>query len=249
MRWLFACALFLCIQQSFCQVALSPLEDRRVEVGDVVEVRVVHGSEPLGRLSLKSLLEQFNSDKFYFMDVYERNGEQVAKIVLASKFSESEIIQITGFDGVRTLELKGFIFQSTKAEKKELIYNDIPLMEEFNYKKWSLVLLVVIVVGTILRLLSYFIALRKKKKDKIKKVKDWVRRLESATNLSSCSEIWIQREIARRDLQGFGTELEAFFATLSPAQFKLVPPDDLNDEVKKAKAALISKIQEKRFGI
>jgi hypothetical protein len=247
-RWLFGLALILHAASGVCQIVLSPVNPTRVEVGDVIEIRVVRGDEYFSKVDLRALVDKMEIPKFYIMDAYERSGEKIAKIVLASKFSENESIPVNGLEGISTVELKGFSFIESKAEKKDLIYNDIPLIEDVNYKKWVITFLGLVVLGVLTFFLNTKLGVLKKRKEKIKNIKEWVRRLESATNLSSCSEIWIQRDVARNDLEGFEKELDVFFATLSPAQFKLVPPDELDEDVRSAKEALILKIKEKRFG-
>ncbi len=248
MRWLFGLVLILQAASGFCQIVLSPVDSARVEVGDVIEIRVVPVDEYSSSIDLKALIEKMDTQKLYLMDAYERSGEKIAKIVLASKFSDNESIPVAGVEGVRTVELKGFSFVATKADKKELIYNDIPLIEDFDYKKWVIVFVGLVMLGVLVFFLKTKLGALKKRQEKIKKIKEWVRRLESATNLSSCSEIWIQREVARIDLEGFEKELDVFFGTLSPAQFKLVPPDELDEDVRRAKEALILKVKEQRFG-
>jgi hypothetical protein len=247
-RWIFGLALILYAASGFCQIVLSPVNSTRVEVGDVIEIRVVPGDEYSSNIDLRALIEKMDTQNFYLMDSYERSGEKIAKIVLATKFSDNESIPVFGLEGVSTVELKGFSFVPTRVDKKELIYNDIPLIEDFDYKKWIIIFVGLVMLGMLVFFLKPKLGALKKRKEKIKKIKEWVRRLESATTLSSCSEIWIQRDVARIDLEGFEKELDVFFATLSPAQFKLVPPDDLDEDVRRAKEALILKVKEKRFG-
>jgi hypothetical protein len=247
-RWIFCLALILYATSGLCQIVLSPVNSTRVEVGDVIEIRVVSGSEYSSKIDLKVLIEKMETEKFYLMDTYERSGEKIAKIVLASKFSDNESVPVAGIEGISNVELKGFSFMATKAEKKELVYNDIPLLEDYDYKKWVILSVGVVLLGVLAFVIKNKLGHLKKKNEKTKKMKEWVRRLESATNLSSCSEIWLQREVARIDLEGFEKELDDFFATLSPAQFKLVPPDELDEDVRRAKEALILKVKEKRFG-
>lgn len=249
MKYLFIIFFILFTGNCFSQVVFSPVTPSVFEVGDVVDIYMVEGGEGVSPKKILEIFGQVDSAKIILMDTYEGKNGLVAKAVLAADFIGDEIIEIQGVPNITTVEFKGFQLKDSRNEKKELIYNEIPLLEGTNYKNLVVLISAVIILSCIFFVLIRIYKSRKNKKNKQKKIMSWTRRLELATNLSSCSELWIERDIMRKELEGSEVELEAFFLSLSPDQFKLMPSDSLDEKVIQAKQRLMQKLRELHFGV
>lgn len=245
----FVLILFLLLPRlCYSQVVFTAEGLAPVEVGEVVLLKLVSGGDILQPERVSGLFSALGESKFILMDSYVENGEILVKVVVADNVAPTEILPVNNFDRISTVEMRGISIISSAQKQGDLIYNDIPLIEQRDYILWIWYALGIITISLCVFAGRRLVQKYKSKKAKAKVFKEWIRRLEAANNLSSCSEIWIDRNQARKDLIGYETELDAFFSTLSPAQFKLMPPEEIDVNIRSAKDLLLTRLREKNRG-
>jgi len=246
---LFITLLLLFSFNSFGQIVLGPTTTQMVEVGDLVEMDVVSGHEFISEEMIQNKFGLKDQSKILFMSLVRKDGAISAKAVIASKFNPTEQIPLEGNGGQLSLSFQNLQFNSMSSTKKEFKYIDIPLIPErtyLNYLKWliAIVSLAAVVAGVALGLKRYL------QIKKVKKIRaSWIVRLESANTLSSCSQIWLERERIRTDFPDLIDDINQFFNKLSPDQFQLSSREELKSEVRVLKDDLIKKMRERKLGV
>jgi hypothetical protein len=238
----------LSLYLSAAEVEIQSLSKDLLSPGDMVEVRVSFQSDSI--IPDEKIWSLFSNDELVHLESYlskpiTKPFSYTAKIVIGPRFPHKPI-SFVDVDGERwDVKLKEFsVKKGVLTNQKEFEYIDFPLSRESFLRRHPFLVGVVVTLLCLLAVIGLSrVYLKNKQRNALKlELLNWIRRFESASNISSLSAIWLERDDLKERFPGCRSEIEKLFFELNKYQFlreEIYPaPDDLQDLKKRLLEAM-----------
>lgn len=244
---------FLFTSNVWSQVLLVPENVKSISSGDVVFFIIEEGGAYFQSSDqVREIFNQVDNSKILYMGSKLGGVTKKLKLVIGPNFNDQDVIVFESNGEKKEIIFRNtYLVKNVTKNKKEFIYQNIELVDlkESRYKKILLICLSLVLAVMLVWIVMVLLEKYKAKKKRKRKIQDWVRRIESSCNMTSCSALWMDRFDMKRDLSYAKPEVDLFLAALSPDQFSPHLSETLSQTIQKSKKDLLQRLKGNDRGV